>query len=1106
LQGLGATRRLHNLTKIGSGSANLVLTGDYERQEQRQFVVQMETSGEVGEATFRWSRDGGLTWEAGGLISGGPEHPVALEDGLSVYWEGGAGTDLVAGDYWSFWGGEPAEHPRRLLVTLNNAGPDAADPWGPEHTYVHAVPDRFPRLTAFDLPFSQFWRRDNLIEDCDRATAMWGAWYSTSQPDLSAITLGVREETEVLGGDTYYTQRLISWDLSPHATAFGAWAGIDPGRCNSSGRTTLNFLLKPVVSGVSALTVRVKVKDARGSYFYRDVTAAVGAWQRITLNLGNLLLESGSQPLTHPLQAVDLGLPSAPPSNGAFYLTDLKFDEHLTFPGEHLRLLEFKMEQQGLPDHEWWLDEVSLNLAALDPYPYAPRLAISLTPYGQNPWRGPTPVHYAQPLAPHLVGALSLAQNYLNLHTDAQNEFNTRYGGIKGPILPVHTRNDVENIALCGEEDFNRFSWWPRYRTYGKLTAAWLFNNSLVDLTGNGHNLAWSSGNPGYTTGPGQPGNTALTFDGTGTYPYFSPGTDFLLGASDFTLEVVAKFNSLTANQILMSVWNATGNQRSWEFRKLNTDYLRLTYSTTGANSPSFNSSIQVGTAGAYHHLVVTRKGDTITFYLDGQPAGTGNIGTSTLFASTADLRLGRRDDTVGYLNGALDYAAVHKGRGMSAGEVADRWEILQGNQNGSAYPEVGSGLGQYWAFMRLAEYYFFTGAAASWTVLNNWLTWIDTYGVADGSGWKFPTYFSEYGFGYGDYDPGMAASVAIGCLYCYLRSGDSRADTWARRILDDLRQNRGDPEFGGYKSDYHYAWLNALVLRLFGLAVNGAPGQSYPWASSSQDRDHFDALAAWIRGQAGDGKPNVLNADLIPFSYSEDADRWESAPHYLAMSQMGTLEGVVLMLGAALEYARVHGDWDWWQRLLGLILVDNLVGLAPSQLRALTTACDQAGLKNVVRVRYADYDRDNGRYAEAREDSAIRVWGEQALDLDFGYGGPVVLEDPGMAQTLAVRLLQRLQAPWEAAEVETWLEGARLELGDTVAVTSDFHGFDRAEFTLFGKDLDLGRRRVRLSLQRPRNLAWAWAVDLMGGPEESCAIDQASSYDDNWDFRAYVS
>ena len=134
------------------------------------------------------------------------------------------------------------------------------------------------------------------------------------------------------------------------------------------------------------------------------------------------------------------------------------------------------MEQQGLEEHEWWLDDLSLNLEAQDPYPYAPRLAISLTPYGQNPWRGPTLVHYAHPLAPFLVGALNLAQTYVQLHQDAQDEFHNRYGGVKGPIMPVHTRNDIENIAILGCENFNKFCWWPDYPEAGSgLGQYWAF-------------------------------------------------------------------------------------------------------------------------------------------------------------------------------------------------------------------------------------------------------------------------------------------------------------------------------------------------------------------------------------------------------------------------------------------------------------------------------------------------------------------------------------------------------------------------------------------------------------------------------------------------------
>ena len=151
-----------------------------------------------------------------------------------------------------------------------------------------------PTLTPFELPFSQFWRRDNLIEDGDRVTAMWGAWYSATQPDASDITIGTREETEVLFGETFYTQRLVTWDLSPYATAFGVWAGIDPGRCDSSGHSQVNFLVQAVVAGVASLTLRVKVKDAQGSYFYQDVTVPANAWRRVTVALSDLQLESGS--------------------------------------------------------------------------------------------------------------------------------------------------------------------------------------------------------------------------------------------------------------------------------------------------------------------------------------------------------------------------------------------------------------------------------------------------------------------------------------------------------------------------------------------------------------------------------------------------------------------------------------------------------------------------------------------------------------------------------------------------------------------------------------------------------------------------------------------
>ena len=259
----------------------------------------------------------------------------------------------------------------------------------------------------------------------------------------------------------------------------------------------------------------------------------------------------------------------------------------------------------------------------------------------------------------------------------------------------------------------------------------------------------------------------------------------------------------------------------------------------------------------------------------------------------------------------------------------------------------------------------------------------------------------------------------------------------------------------------------------------------------------------AWVFAHAGDEKPNVLNADLIPFAYSEAADIWEYAPNYLAMRQMGTLEAVVAMLGAALEYGKATGEWTWWQQLLNFVLVDHLAGISSSQMRSLTLAHEQTGPKNLVRVLYADYDQDNDKYAEAREAAAISAWGEAALELDCRYGSPVVLEDPEVAQLLASVCWPGFRRPGNWPEVETWLEGVRLELGDTVALSSDFHGLDQEEFTVRGKDLDLGGRSVRLSLDRPLNRSWSWAVDAPGSARDAWAIEVGSSYDVNWAFRA---
>jgi hypothetical protein len=1096
LQGTGFQWRLHNVTKYGSGSATLILSGDYTRQERRYYVIQIDAGGEVGQATFSWSKDGGMSWAGTGLVTGDRDHPVALWGGVSVAWAGGGGSDLVSGDYWTFLAGEPAEYPRRLMVTLNNSTPGDTDPFSPAHSFVHAIPDRLPELTPFEIPFSQFWRRDNIIDDRDRVRALWGAWYAAGQQGVNNIIISDREVTEVIFGDTFYTQSQVTWDLSPEVTAFGAWIGIDTNRCSSAGRATVNFLIKPVVAGAGSLAIRVKVKDARGSYFYQDQNVTVNTWQRVSVNLAGMQLESGSSPMSHPLQVVDIGLAASPPTNGAMYITDLKFDGHQTFAGStRLRLLEFKVEQQGLQTHEWRLDDVRLNLEAEDPYPLAPRLAISMGPYGQNPWRGPTLVHYAHPLAPYLVDAQNLSQTYLGLHRDAQEEFHRRYGGVKGPIMPVHTRNDLENIALCGEENFGKFCWWPKYRDYGKLSAYWPFNDSPRDASGNGNDATWV-GTPAYTGGLSQPGQTSA--DCSGSRYLTVPDHESLALTGDFTLEVLVYptgdgvSGGILHKGPLDGVGSyGLGRDANGKFTCVLNGTVTL---TAGSASPK----------DTWYHVVATRRGSSARLYING--AEVANLSYGGAMATNADpLYLGLWNGPASLFPGQVDFIRIYA-RGLDPDEIAGRWAVIQGLENGSAYPEVGHALGQYWAFYRLAQYYFVSHDPGAENILENWLAWMDAFGTPDGSGWKFPLWFSEYGFTYGSYDPGAAASLALGCLYTYLRGGHSSAALWARRILDDLRTNRQSQEYGGgYRSDYHYSWLNALVIQAFGVAAHGLKGEAYHFPSVPGDASHFSALMDWLFEHSGDAKPNLLNADLLPFTYLEDEDVWDYAPDYVFGARMGSTEALVLMMGAALAYGQGTGDWAWFERLWRFMLTDNLVSLEAGRLQSLAADYQLAGVKNLVRVYYGDYDQDNSRYLEARDDQAVAAGGEAALDVDLRYGAPVILEDPAVAQLLATRLLKRLSSPWEVVDLTTWLEGARLEIGDTLAVTSPFHGFTQEEFTVFGKSVDLEARRVSLNLARPFINTWAWAVDAAGSGYDAYAIDQDNNLDAAWASRSYA-
>lgn len=88
--------------KNGSGSATLYIVDDskYAGETDTVYLIEAETTGELGAATCKWSKDGGQSWEKTEIVTASAADPLTLEHGLEIYWTGGAGDDFVAGDQW----------------------------------------------------------------------------------------------------------------------------------------------------------------------------------------------------------------------------------------------------------------------------------------------------------------------------------------------------------------------------------------------------------------------------------------------------------------------------------------------------------------------------------------------------------------------------------------------------------------------------------------------------------------------------------------------------------------------------------------------------------------------------------------------------------------------------------------------------------------------------------------------------------------------------------------------------------------------------------------------------------------------------------------------
>jgi len=90
---------ISSATKNGSGSGDITISGPYTGVEDKSYKIEIDSAGELGDATFKWSDTGGTTWNQTGVTTGSD---IPLNNGLHVTFTGGSGTDFELGDHWTF--------------------------------------------------------------------------------------------------------------------------------------------------------------------------------------------------------------------------------------------------------------------------------------------------------------------------------------------------------------------------------------------------------------------------------------------------------------------------------------------------------------------------------------------------------------------------------------------------------------------------------------------------------------------------------------------------------------------------------------------------------------------------------------------------------------------------------------------------------------------------------------------------------------------------------------------------------------------------------------------------------------------------------------------
>jgi hypothetical protein len=132
----------------------------------------------------------------------------------------------------------------------------------------------------------------------------------------------------------------------------------------------------------------------------------------------------------------------------------------------------------------------------------------------------------------------------------------------------------------------------------------------------------------------------AIYFDGTGDYLTIPHSTDFQMGSGDFTVETWFKKGVDSSLIVLFGYGDwATLSGSNFNFYCTAANKVLFTFYYGGSGVDVLSTGTVTGTG--WHHTAAVRYGNTITLYIDGVVAGTGNVTGLTMNSNNITMYLG---------------------------------------------------------------------------------------------------------------------------------------------------------------------------------------------------------------------------------------------------------------------------------------------------------------------------------------------------------------------------------------------------------------------------------------------------------------------------------